>query len=44
MFSIIQWNMRGLQANHEEFSMLLPDFDIDSFLALAQAGCQASVR
>ena len=44
MFSIIQWNIRGLQANHEEFSMLLPDFDIDSFLALAQAGCQASVR
>ena len=27
MASIIQWNIRGLQANREELSMLLSDFD-----------------
>ena len=26
MSSIIQWNIRGLQANREELSMLLSDF------------------
>ena len=27
MSSIIQWNIRGLQANREELTMLLLDFD-----------------
>ena len=27
MSSVIQWNIRGLQANREELSMLLSDFD-----------------